>query len=36
MRVTVNHIPKNWNYKDKISFMLWMQKIKNINYSKIK
>lgn len=35
MRVIVNHIPKKWHPNNKLAFMKWMKKIKNINYSKI-
>ena len=36
MNTTINHIPNNWNYNCRISYLIWMSEtIKSVKYSKI-
>ena len=35
MILYLNHIPKDWEYKDKVAFKKWMIKIDNIYWDEV-
>lgn len=36
MNLKINHVPKDWDPYNYLSFLKWMEKIQSINYHKIK